>query len=105
MDNFKIIYKILRELEKNMGNEDFSVYTISAEYLKISYEKWEQLLILMQDEGYIKVLVVSQNLKNIYRHISEPIKPCITMKGLEYLAENSFMTKTKETLRMTGEIL
>ena len=105
MDNFKIIYKILRELEKNMGNENFSVYAISAEYLKISYEKWEQLLILMQDEGYIKGLIISQSLKNMYRHISEPIQPCITIKGLEYLAENSFMAKAKEALRMAGEIL
>lgn len=31
MDNFKIMYKILRELEKNMGNENFSVKTVSAE--------------------------------------------------------------------------
>lgn len=41
MDNFKIIYKILKELEKNMGNENFSVETISAERMKISFEKWE----------------------------------------------------------------
>lgn len=39
MDNFKIMYKILRELEKNMGNEDFSVETISAERMKIPFEK------------------------------------------------------------------
>lgn len=46
MDNFKIMYKILRELEKNMGNEKFSLYSISAEHLKIPYNQWEQLLIV-----------------------------------------------------------
>ncbi len=59
MDNFKAIYKILRELERNMGNDDFQVYSISAEKLNLSYNKWEQLLILMQEEGYIKGLVLS----------------------------------------------
>lgn len=105
MDNFKVMYKILRELEKNMGNESFSVETISAEKLKISFEKWEQLLILMQDEGYIKGLVLSKDLSQAFRHIAEPIKPQITIKGLEYLANNSMMGKAKEMLKMAGEIL
>lgn len=105
MDNFKIIYKILRELEKNMGNEDFNVEVISAEKMKISFEKWEQLLILMQDEGYIKGLVLSTELGKIYRHIVEPIKPQITIKGLEYLANNSTIAKAKEMLKMAGEIV
>lgn len=105
MDNFKIIYKILRELEKNMGNEDFNVEVISAEKMKISFEKWEQLLILMQDEGYIKGLVLSTELGKIYRHIVEPIKPQITIKGLEYLANNSTIAKAKEMLKMAGEII
>lgn len=105
MDNFKIMYKILRELEKNMGNENFSVGTISAEKMKISFEKWEQLLILMQDEGYIKGLVVSKDCESIYRHITEPIRPYITIKGLEYLANNSTIAKAKEMLKMAGEII
>ena len=105
MNNFKIIYKILRELEKNMGNENFSVETISAEKMNISFEKWEQLLILMQDDGYIKGLVLTKETSEMYRHIAEPIKPQITIKGLEYLAENSFMAKAKEALKMAGEII
>lgn len=105
MDNFKVIYKILRELEKNMGNENFSVETISAQKLKISFKKWEQLLILMQDEGYIKGLVLSKDLSQTFRHIAEPIKPQITIKGLEYLANNPTLAKVKEMLKMAGEII
>lgn len=105
MDNFKIMYKILRELEKNMGNEDFNIETISPEKMKISFEKWEQLLILMQDEGYIKGLILSNDLSKMYRHIAEPIKPQITIKGLEYLASNSTIAKAKELLKMAGEIV
>lgn len=40
-----------------------------------SFEKWEQLLILMKDEGYIKGLVLPKDLESMYRHIAEPIKP------------------------------
>ena len=105
MDNFKIIYKILRELEKNMGNEDFDISCISAEKLKISFERWEQLLILIQDEGYIKGLVLSTELSQTYRHIAEPVKPQITLKGLEYLANNSMIARAKEMLKMAGEII
>ena len=105
MDNFKIIYKILKELEKNMGNENFKIETVSAEKMKITFEKWEQLLILMQDEGYIMGLVLSKELGQLYRHIAEPIRPQITIKGLEYLADNSFMAKAREALRMAGEII
>ena len=88
-----------------MGNENFSVETISAEKMNISFEKWEQLLILMQDDGYIKGLVLAKEIGETYRHIVEPIKLQITIKGLEYLAENSFMAKAKEALKMAGEII
>lgn len=105
MDNFKIIYKILVELERNMGDEQFSINAISAERLKLPFNKWEQLMIMMQDEGYIRGLVVSRNISERYRHIVEPIFPEITIKGLEYLAENSFMGKAKELLKIAGDFI
>ncbi|MEI1255984.1 YjcQ family protein [Blautia sp. JLR.GB0024] len=105
MDNFKSIYKILRELERNMGNEQFEIYQVSADKLKIPYERWEQLLIMLLDNDYISGIVVSQDLEDKFRHIAEPIQPYITLKGLEYLANNTFMEKAKEVLRLAGEIL
>ena len=105
MDNFKVIYKILRSLEKNMGNDEFDIKSVSAERMNISFERWEQFLIMMQVEGYIKGLMLSNGLSSTYRHITEPIRPQITIKGLEYLAENSLMRKAKEALKMAGEIL
>lgn len=59
----------------------------------------------MQDEGYIKGLVLSKDVGKMYRHIAEPINPKITISGLEYLAENSFMGKAKEALNTAGEII
>lgn len=88
MDNLSIVYRILQELEKNLGNEDFSIQNISSEILEISYGRWEQLLILMQEEGYIKGLMIEKVFEDAYQHITEPMKPGITIKGMKYLAEN-----------------
>lgn len=59
----------------------------------------------MQDDEYIKGLVLSSDIGKMYRHIVEPIKPQITIKGLEYLESNSFMAKAREALKLAGEIV
>lgn len=105
MDNFKIIYKILKSLEKNMGNEDFEIESISAQQLKISYEQWEQLLIMLSDAGYITGIIVNRDMEDKFRHIIEPIYPSITLRGMEYLADNSFMKKASDALKMVGDII
>ena len=46
MDNFTIIYKILKALEAAMDFEAFDVSKISHERLGISYERWEKILIM-----------------------------------------------------------
>lgn len=93
MDNFKIIYRILKHLEMSMDCEVLDMKAISHTQLDITRERWEQLLIMMQDEGYIRGIVTAQSLSDSHRWIAEPIAPEITIKGLEYLAENSFMKK------------
>lgn len=93
MDNFKIIYRILKSLEASLDFEETDVSAISPEKLGVTKARWEQLLIMMQDEGYIKGIVCTRSAGEDKRHIVEPIKPVITLKGLEYLSENSFMKK------------
>lgn len=41
MDNFTIIYKILKELEKALDYDEFDVSRISSERLGISGQRWE----------------------------------------------------------------
>ena len=105
MKSFTVIYKILKLLEKNMGKEDFDYKSISAEAMKISYEQWEQLLIMMFDEGYIRGIVIASAVEDKFRHISEPIRPEITIKGMEYLESNNFMKKAEEALKTIGDVL
>lgn len=94
MNNFKIIYKILCYLEASMDAEEVDLAAISHTALGISRERWEQLLILMVESGYIVGVTVQQTLGDYRPHIITDIRPRITLKGLEYLAENSMMRKS-----------
>lgn len=90
-DNFKCIYKILKTLEKAMDCPEFDILQISWQKLEISKERWARYIEMMVDSGYIKGV-------RIYKDITEEL--CvedngikITLKGLEYLTENSIMQR------------
>lgn len=104
MRDFKIIYKILKTLDKYKGREDFDYESISAKELKLEFCEWEQLMIELQINGYIRGLGYNQTLSDKFPHIVEPIRPQITMKGMEFLETNSLMAKAEEALRMVGDI-
>lgn len=99
MDNFKTIYSILKHLEASLDASELDTEAISPFRLGISRERWEQILIMMQDEGYIRGLVIAKSLGDARRHIAEPIQPEITIKGLEYLAENTLMRKVAKAAK------
>lgn len=103
MDNFKVIYKILKLLDKHKGDESFDYELISAKAMGMDVPAWEQVMIELQDNGYIRGLVYTQNLSDKFPHIIEPIHPRITLQGMEYLANNSMMKKAVEALRLIGD--
>lgn len=105
MDNFKMIYRILKYLEEHLGEPNLDIEEISHEKLGISFLRWEALLKLMQEEGYIKGLVYQQTMSDNQPHVVEPIHPNITIKGLEYLAENNIMKKIADTVKRVKEIV
>lgn len=105
MDNFKIIYRILKYLEEHMGEETVAIDRISHECLNISFLRWESLLRMMQEEGYIKGLVYEQTMSDSSPHVVLPIRPKITIKGLEYLEDNGLMKKAAETLKTIKAII
>lgn len=105
MDNFKIIYRILKHLEAAMDYPEADMAAISPQQLGISRERYEQLLILLQDDGYIRGLSVIQTLDELKRRLAYPIEPAITLKGLEYLADNSLMKKAAALLRGIKETI
>lgn len=91
MDNFKIIYKILSALEKSMDLEECNLDSISSEALKITNERWNKYIEMLLDAGYIKGVTIQKYVTGEINVDAEDIR--ITLKGLEYLSENSIMQK------------
>lgn len=105
MNNFKVIYRILKELDRNKGDESFDVRCISADTLNISEREWEQLMIELQRAGYIDGIKYSMILGDKFPHIAYPITPRITLKGMEYLADNSLMKKAENIFKGAVDLI
>lgn len=90
-DNFKYIYKILSYLEKAMDYDQIDPNAISPEVLKISEQRHRNILFMLQDSGYIKGLISTATFDDVYGFNYSQVS--ITLKGLEYLSENSVMRK------------
>ncbi|MBS4535826.1 dihydrolipoyl dehydrogenase [Clostridium sp. D2Q-14] len=98
MDNFKIIYKILKMLEKYMDVEDFDKDLITHESLGISEIRWTRIIEMLVSEGYISgVRLIKANGQKV--PLIRMTNISITLKGLEYLEENSLMKKAAELVK------
>ena len=96
MDDFQLIYKILRILQKAMELEEFDRNTLSAEALGLTEPKWSRIMAMLLKEGYISGGDTWNALDCSYPKVYLA-RPEITLKGLEYLAENSLMKKAAQT--------
>lgn len=104
LDNFKIIYKILKILEQAMDEEDFDKNEISNEALGISQARWEMIIIMLFKEGYIEGVTITNVMGKTRPGIK--IKDIrITLKGLEYLEENSLMKKAANLIKGISDII
>lgn len=91
MDNFKVMYKILKALEGSMDLEEFDTEQISPKVLEVSEERWTHYLEMLSEEGLVKGVAIKAWVTGTKDVDIENIK--ITMKGLQYLEENSMMKK------------
>jgi hypothetical protein len=91
MDNFKLIYRVLRFLEAASRQEEFDDDSFSAEHYKVNESLWANTLEMLVDRDYIKGVTVKRGADG---HVSLSISsPRITLTGLEYLQGNDFMRK------------
>ena len=95
MDDFRIIYKILRILQKSMDLEEFDKSSISAEILGLSIPKWNRIMAMLLNEGYISGGETWNAMDCGYPKVALT-RPELTLKGLEYLEENSLMRKAAD---------
>ena len=105
MDNFTVIYKILKALEQAMDYDEFDISRISHTKLEISYQRWEKIMIMLAKTGYIEGVVFDQCMGDYSPHIEKLIAPVITLKGLEYLNDNTFMKKAANALKGIKDVI
>lgn len=90
MNTLQIAYKILYELE-HKEKQDYMGQLISPAALKVEEDKWLEVLQSLLDENYISGVKIGKDvLGNQYVDVKNAK---ITMKGAEYLSENSAMKK------------
>lgn len=92
MEDFRIIYKILRILQKAMDLEEFDSEELSAEALGLTVPKWSRLMAMLLKEGDISGGQTWNTMDCGYPKVALT-RPELTMKGLEYLEENGLMKK------------
>ena len=104
MDNFKIIYKILHILEASMDLEQFDKSSIGHERLGISEARWARIIAMMIKNGYVEGIEVWNSIDSDYPRVCL-VRPEITLKGLEYLYENSLMKKMADMAKGIGQLI
>ncbi len=97
MDNLKAVYRILSALEKAMDFPQFDVEQIGPDALGVSRERWSRYIEMMADVGYIKDVEIQRFITGDTSVDARNIR--ITLKGLEYLQENSIMRKIYKTAK------
>ncbi len=103
MDNFKAVYKILSALEKSMDLPEVDMEAIDHKALDISKERWCRYIEMMLDVGYIKGASVRRDITGNLRVDCSDLR--ITLKGLEYLQENTIMQRMYNAAKGLKEIL
>ena len=103
MDNFKAIYHILTHLERHMDDFSRSMENTSPEQLGVTNERLAAYIEMLTDEGYIKGASITKGITGDvivkYRNMR------ITLKGLEYLQENSIMQRMHRETKGIVEIV
>jgi hypothetical protein len=99
MNDFTVIYRILKALQKSMDSDEFDEAMIAPERLKISETRRNKLLVQLVKNGYVEGIELRK-----YQDSStaEPFilpSATITLKGLEYLEDNSMMKKAAGVLK------
>lgn len=103
MDNFKTIYRILRYLEKAMDYDEVDLSFISAEHLNLTERRWTAIMEMLAKERYVEGISVKRSVDGeVALSLSNPR---ITLRGLEYLQENTMMKKAANLAKGVAEMI
>lgn len=104
-EDFRTIYKILSILQKSMDYEIVDIRRLSADNLDITEPKRKSLLGMLLKNGYVEGFQVIQYIGDPTPNIEGLEGIRITLKGLEYLEENSLMQKASRLAKGIAEVL
>ena len=102
-DNFKIIYRILSQLEKDMDRPSIDLDAISYERLCITENRWLNIIEMLYRDGYIVGVTINKEITGIRNYNCDNM--AITIKGLEFLKNNSLMQKAYQTVKGITELI
>lgn len=102
-DHFKCIYRILSTIENDMDSKGFDIEKISPNILNISEERWVKYINMLIDAGYIKGIEAHYDINEELNVNINRLE--ITLKGLEYLSENTIMQRIYKMAKGISEII
>lgn len=102
-DNFKCIYKILKALEAALDYDNPDLECISYENLEISKQRWNAYIEMLSDSGYVKDVIIKTYVDGEKKVNVSNMR--ITLKGLEYLTENSIMQRMYKAAKGIKDIV
>ncbi len=98
MEDFRAIYKILKALDRGLDDDELDQEAIGPEALGVSENRRDALLAMLADEGHVGGVTVRRCLDR-----PQPVviieSPRVTLRGLEYLQENSLMRRAADIAR------
>ena len=98
MNNFSVIFKILQHLERMLDYEKPDMSLITPTAFNISEARYNALMAMLVKNEYIDGLSLKKYTdEEVYRVLGIE-NARITLKGLEYLYENSVMRKIAQGL-------
>ena len=96
------IYKMLSVFEKQLDKEVFETELLKPEVWKIPETRFYRYLQMLVESGYITgITVKAQSGGVFYANLGDPR---ITLKGIEYLTENSLMQKAFNIIKKGAEL-
>lgn len=102
-DEFKIIYQLLSYLREAMKYIQPDDTKLQYEFYGIPREQFEKIFALLVEDGYIAGVKVVRSETGTF--IAGRGNARITLKGLEYLEENSIMNKVAGIAKGIYEVI
>ena len=102
MATFKLIYQILSFLDKNLDDEEPDFSKLSAAHFKVSEKRFTHIMLMLYEASYIDGIEPIHIGGSDYDF--KMTSPSITLRGLEYLEENTMMKKAYRLLKGVKEI-